>query len=164
MPCGPDDRFLVDFQLNIDSETIGHLYVSEPLCVDPSISVRDVLRQLQQHNRGCVLVVSDERLQGIFTERDALHRMASGEGLDEPVARAMAAQPVTVTIDDSVADAIEKMSVGGYRRLPVVDDQGRPRGVLKVSAILHFLVEHFPKVIYTLPPEPHHFPPDREGA
>ena len=37
-------------------------------------------------------------------------------------------------------------------------------GVLKVSGILHYLVEHFPKVVYTLPPEPHHKTAAREGA
>jgi hypothetical protein len=56
------------------------------------------------------------------------------------------------------------MSVGGFRRLPIVDDQGNVEGVLKVSGLLHYLVEHFPKVVYTLPPEPHYKTAAREGA
>jgi CBS domain-containing protein len=72
--------------------------------------------------------------------------------------------PVTLRKADTVAHAIGLMSAGGFRRLPIVDDSGRVRGVLKVSGILHYLVEHFPKVVYTLPPEPHHKTVTREGA
>jgi hypothetical protein len=63
-----------------------------------------------------------------------------------------------------VGKAIGLMSAGGFRRLPIVDDQGKPVGLLKVSGILHYLVEHFPKVVYTLPPAPHHKMGEREGA
>ena len=60
--------------------------------------------------------------------------------------------------------AISKMSHGGYRRVPVVDEKGRALSILKVSGILRYLVEHFPDVVYTLPPEPHYRPKSREGA
>ena len=56
------------------------------------------------------------------------------------------------------------MSVGGFRRLPIVDNQGNVEGLLKVSGLLHYLVEHFPNVVHTLPPEPHYKSADREGA
>ena len=45
------------------------------------------------------------------------------------------------------------MSGGGFRRLPIVDEAGSVHGVLKVSGLLHYLVEHFPKIVHTLPPE-----------
>lgn len=153
----------MDFQLNVDTETVGHLPLEKPVCVTSATSVRDVLRLLQQHQAGCVLVVEKEQLKGIFTERDALQRMAKCDGLDVPVSEAMTADVMSVEKSDTIAVAIEKMSAGGYRRLPVVE-AGRPRGLLVVSAILHYLVEHFPEVVYTLPPEPHHSPQEREGA
>ena len=56
------------------------------------------------------------------------------------------------------------MAKGGYRRLPVVDEAGHPIGVLGVSRLLEYLVEHFPKVVYTLPPQPHRASQEREGA
>ena len=76
----------------------------------------------------------------------------------------MMTDPVTVKAGDSVGKAIAKMSFGGYRRLPIVNDQGAAVGLLKVSGILHYLVEHFPEVVYTLPPKPHHMHKEREGA
>ena len=65
---------------------------------------------------------------------------------------------------DTLGAAITKMAHGGYRRLPIVDAEGRPVGFLKVGSILHFLVDHFPSTVYNLPPKPHHSTEAREGA
>jgi hypothetical protein len=56
------------------------------------------------------------------------------------------------------------MDEGGYRHLPVVDEGGRPVGVLSVKRIVHYLVEHFPTTVYNLPPNPGAVPQEREGA
>ena len=56
----------------------------------------------------------------------------------------MTPQPATLHESDSMATAIARMSKGGFRRMPIVDEQGRPKGMVKVSGILHYLVEHFP--------------------
>jgi branched-chain amino acid transport system substrate-binding protein len=48
--------------------------------------------------------------------------------------------------------------------LPIVDELGRPTGILTVQGIMHYLVEHFPAAIYNLPPVPHHSFQQREGA
>jgi CBS domain-containing protein len=110
------------------------------------------------------MICAGDKLLGIFTERDALRILSSGENLDGPVSKVMVQNPVTLRKADTVGHAIGLMSAGGFRRLPIVDDAGRVRGVLKVSGILHYLVEHFPNVVYTLPPEPHHKTETREGA
>ena len=154
----------VDFQLHLETETVDHCHPSRPLCARPTDSVRTVLRMLQQEKTGAAMVCDDQRLLGVFTERDALRLLADGANLDVPVAEKMIRDPVTVRKTDTVARAISLMSVGGFRRLPIVDDEGKIEGVLKVSGLLHYLVENFPKVVYTLPPEPHYKPGAREGA
>ena len=151
----------MDFELN--TETIVHLPKKDHVCVTSDTSVRDVLSKLQEARSGCMLVVDDDKLVGIFTERDALRRMATGQSLDEPVGQSMVRDVVSLEKSDTVATAIEKMASGGYRRLPVVED-GKPCGLLSVTNILHYLVEHFPQVVYTLPPNPHHSTNEREGA
>ena len=83
---------------------------------------------------------------------------------DTPVGTVMTSGPVTVTGQEPIRNAIQKMESGGYRHLPVVDATGRPVGVLSVKRIVHYLVEHFPRTIYTLPPEPNAFPQEAEGA
>jgi CBS domain-containing protein len=130
----------------------------------PTQSLREVIDLLSAAKQGCALVCDSERLIGLFTERDVVALMASGADLDQPVSATMTRSPVTVTATDSVASAITKMSTGGYRQLPVVDDQSKPVGLFKVSCILNYFVEHFPSTIYTLPPEPGQVPPTREGA
>ncbi len=154
----------MDFHLNLDTETVNHAFPAEPLCVSPEMSLREVFLLLKKHNRGNVMVCRDERLVGIFTERDALRLMARGGDLDATIESVMIRKPVTLAAEQTVGEAITMMAEGGYRRLPIVDGEGKPVGELKADGILRFLVEHFPKVVYTLPPEPHHTTQEREGA
>jgi len=156
--------FAVDFQLHLETETVDHCHPSKPLCAQPNDSVRTVLRRLQEARTGVAMICTAGKLDGIFTERDALRLLADGASLDVPVSDAMVRNPVTVRKTDTVAKAISLMSGGGFRRLPIVDDQGQVQGILKVSGLLHYLVEHFPKIVHTLPPAPHYKSADREGA
>jgi predicted transcriptional regulator len=154
----------VSFELNLNTETVDHCYPVEPLCLAPTETVAEAMRQMRDHNRGAVMVCRDQRVLGIFTERDALRVMAAGRGFDAPLEHAMTADPVVLRPTDKVARAISLMSKGGYRRLPIIDAAGKPTGILRVKGILHYLVEHFPAVVYNLPPEPHQTTHEREGA
>jgi CBS domain-containing protein len=154
----------VSFELNLNTETVECCYPVSPLCLAPADSVAEAVRQMQQHKRGAVMVCQDQRVVGIFTERDALRLMAANTSFDEPLQQHMTPDPVVLHASDKVGRAIRLMSKGGYRRLPIVDAAGRPTGLLRVRGILRYLVEHFPSVIYNLPPEPHHTTQEREGA
>lgn len=152
------------FQLHLDTETVGQIDAAPPLCVAPTVSTREVFELLRAQHRGCVCICQEDRLVGIFTERDALQLMAAGANLDVPIEAVMTRDPATIRASDTVEAAIAKMSLGGYRRLPVLDDEGRPVRLLKMASILHYLVQHFPKFVYNLPPEPGQTSQDREGA
>lgn len=154
----------MDHLLNLERDAVTLAHPAKPITVTPKTTVRDVFRQLREHRTGGVLICRDEVLLGIFTERDALRMMADGADLDAPIERVMVKDPVTLSSDDHVSDAVKCMSQGGYRRVPIVDDEGRPTGLVKVSGILHYLVEHFPETVYNLPPTPNSSPQTREGA
>lgn len=154
----------VNFDHQLTTETIEQAHPVEAVCVDPGVTVRAVLQLMKERNDGSVLITRDDKLVGIFTERDALRIMAEGADLEIPIEQVMVADPVTLSASDTVGKAIAKMSIGGYRRLPIVGESGGVIGVLKVSGILRYLVEHFPDVVYTLPPKPHHRTATREGA
>jgi CBS domain-containing protein len=154
----------VDIQLNLSTETVTHVHAREPLCVEPQVSVREVLRLLKEHRSGSAIVCRGDSVVGIFTERDALRLMASNAVLDTPIESVMTRDPMSLRAVDTVATAITRMSTGGYRRLPIVDDQGRLQGLLKVSGIMRYLVEHFPKTVYNQPPVTQAPPLEREGA
>jgi CBS domain-containing protein len=53
----------------------------EPMCVPPDATVRDAIDAMNEHRTGCVLVVDDGRLVGVFTERDVLTKIAA-QGTD----------------------------------------------------------------------------------
>lgn len=153
---------------SLETDRVGDLPIEEPVVVPPDMPVREVIESLQARRTGAVLVCETvdgvPTLRGIFTERDAVKRMARGASLEAAVEVAMVHPAVAVTRDDTVAHAIRTMSAGGYRRLPVVDEQGRPTGVVSVAGLLHYLVQFVPNAVYNLPPEPHHRTQDKEGA
>ena len=154
----------MSFLEHLTTERAERAYPETPICVEPQTTVRVALGLMKERNVGAVMVCRDGVLVGIFTERDALRMIAANSPLDVPIEKSMSADPVSLSANDTVGMAIAKMSRGGYRRLPIVDEQGRPKGILKVAGILHYLVDHFPKVVYNLPPEPFHATHDREGA
>lgn len=154
----------MDFQLNLETETVLNCHPAKPCCAAPTDSIRSVFKHLQEDKRGAAMICENNRLVGIFTERDALKLMAEGADWDAPISTVMITNVITLRPNDTVGHAIALMSKGGFRRLPIVDDQGRIVGVLKVDGILNYLVEQFPKVVYNLPPEPHHKTATREGA
>ena len=156
--------FEVDFKLNLNAETVDQCHPAEPLCLAPDATVAEALRQMKERNSGAVLICDDQIVIGIFTERDALKMMAAGASFNVPLRGHMTCNPVGLRVRDIVGKAIGMMVQGGYRRLPIVDDQGRPTGIVNVEGIMHYLVEHFPAVIYNLPPEPHQSTQQREGA
>ncbi|MCA9245988.1 MAG: CBS domain-containing protein [Planctomycetales bacterium] len=150
--------------LNLDAELIAEAHPVEPLSVVPDTSVREVFALMKAQKTGSVIICSDGKVAGIFTERDALNLMAQGASLDAPISEVMITTPATLHADDTVGTAVKRMSEGGYRRLPVVDGEGRCVSFLKVSGIIRYLIEHFPQTVYNLPPEPSQVMQTREGA
>jgi CBS domain-containing protein len=66
----------------------------------------------------------------------------------------MTANPETLGIDDGVAFALNRMIHGGFRHIPVVDDDGRAVGVLSQREIVAFIVSLLPSRVLNLPPQP----------
>ncbi len=155
----------MDLARNLKIDSVSRLNPRPPLQVGPDQAVREAVRLMRDEGVGCILVCDGDRVEGIFTERDLMRRvLAHGKPLTTPVAQCMTPHPVVVHPKDSIGAAIRRMEEGGYRHLPVVNDVGRPVGVLSVKQIVHYLVEHFPATIYNLPPDPGVIPQEREGA
>ena len=91
---------------------------------------------------------------GVFTERDVLFRIVDrGRNPAQlPLQEVMTPDPETLSVRSTVAHALNKMSVGGFRHIPVVDDEHRPAFVVSVRDVVEFLVESFPREVLNLPP------------
>ncbi len=87
---------------------------------------------MRQHGVGAVVILDDAgQLAGIFTGRDAVRALAAGKASPtHPVADAMTAAPVTAVARAQAIEALRRMSEGGFRHLPVVDENGNVLGVI----------------------------------
>ena len=95
------------------------------------------------------------RVLGVFTERDLVNRALEVRGWAKaPVRRFMTPTPETLRPADPVAYALNKMSVGAFRHVPLVDDAGRAAGMITAGDLIQFLVELCPEEVLNLPPEP----------
>jgi CBS domain-containing protein len=127
------------------SERIGHSLQSEMLVTaPPRASVLEAAELMLRHGVGAVLVVEDDLLVGIFTERDAVFRVLA-PGRDPRVVRleqVMTRQPVTVGPEATFGYAMLLMLEHGFRRLPVLED-GRPIGLVTARNALDPELEDF---------------------
>lgn len=136
------------------------------LMVDEATSLDEVLRLMREQRQGCVLVTRERRLFGIFTERDVLMKVV-GTRIDlerTPIRAFVTRNPVVLPADATIAYALNRMVVEGFRHVPVVDQNGCPAGVVSMRDIIEYLSEFFPKDVLNLPPEPMVSFRHREGA
>jgi CBS domain-containing protein len=134
---------------------IDKLVLRTPITVDAAATVVAAVDAMNTHRTGCVLVERDGKLAGIFTERDVLTKVMFRDGNRSfTVDRVMTANPETLEASATLAFALNRMSVGGYRHIPIVDKKGKPVGVLSMRDVVDFIVGLFPGSVINLPPTP----------
>lgn len=134
--------------MSIDSTTLRSpiqiLNPSKPICVKQKMRVNDVVKIMQENRIGCVCVVDDKNvLVGIFTERDILTKVL--ENLDFQkviVEEVMTPNPEYLYYDDEIAFALNRMHIGGFRHIPLIDLNGKPVGVISVKDIVTYLLNN----------------------
>ena len=105
--------------------------------VSAQVSGAEAARLMQRHRIGALLVVHDERLHGIFTERDMVFKVVA-QDLDPQstaVGQVMTSDPRTIAPESPFAQALDLMHEGGFRHVPVVEN-GRPLGVVSARDAL----------------------------
>jgi CBS domain-containing protein len=112
----------------------------EFLGVSPEATVRDVIKQMKAAGVGCALVLENGSLVGIFTERDLLHQVTGRDARSETtvVRELMSVNPEILSETDSVATAINKMSMGRYRHIPIRKADGS-YGVTSIKHVLKYI-------------------------
>ena len=148
-------------------EPIGNSEPRPAVCVAPTATVSEAIALMKEHGMGCVLVEQEGHLLGIFTERDVLFRVAAADrdARSTTVAEVMTPDPETLTMKDRLPYVLNLMAVGGFRHVPILDDDGHPVAVFSVKHIVERLVEFFPNDVLNLPPHPgKNITHTREGA
>jgi CBS domain-containing protein len=122
-------------------DPIRALNPRQPVTIGAAATIREAIQLMLGKDLGALLVVgADGKLLGILSERDLLTKVAGLPNYDQlPVRQFMTPDPEAVTADDTLAFAVHKMDVGGYRHVPVVAD-GRPTGVISSRDLLRHIV------------------------
>jgi len=104
---------------------VGQLIKRGVVHLRAAASVREACELMATNHVGAVLVMEDGRLDGIFTERDALNRVLAAR-LDPDTTRiadVMTREPITLSPQTPVTEALRLMSEIGFRHLPIVDQE-----------------------------------------
>jgi CBS domain-containing protein len=110
----------------------------EVVTIEPGASLAEAARLLAGKRIGAALILgADGRLAGIISERDIVRAIAAhgADALDEPVSQSMTRKVETCNEGEAVVHMMERMTVGKFRHMPVVD-QGRVVGLVSIGDIV----------------------------
>lgn len=125
------------------AEPLAHVPAQSPVRVETTDPVGLAVRLMQNADTDCVLVMSAGQLAGIITPWDILHKVAGpNEDLNAVTCgEVMTADPVFLREDDDVAVAINKMSIGGFRHIPLLQ-AGAPVAVVSIRDVFRHIAPH----------------------
>lgn len=104
--------------------TVREVMITDLVTVEPSTMSIEAVAAMSKAGVGSVLVVEDDALLGIYTERDVLRafdRMHADPARVSPISKGMTRKPQTIDPDATVGEAMDRMLDGGFRHLPVTD-------------------------------------------
>lgn len=136
-----------------------------PVTLSEDAPIDEAIRLMLDQGIGAILVVRGGKATGIFTERDVLRRVVSG-GIDRarPLREVMTGSPETLGLEDGISFALNRMIIGGFRHIPIVDEAGAPMAVLSLREVVAFIVSLLPSQVLNLPPEPMHEARSADGG
>lgn len=134
-----------ELERSLAEDQVGSLKITPFFPVEPDMTVGDVIRTMSKRNLFCALVIENDKLIGIFSERDVLEKVSGNFSAvqDQPIRKLMTAQPATVYDTDVVGKVINLMAVGGFRHVPVLDVNDRLIGILGPRRIVKILQKQF---------------------
>lgn len=138
-------------------EPISRLCDHDAVCLEETATVGEAIRLMQERQFGSVLVTKGGTLSGILTERDVLMKVADKDTgiLTKPLTAIMTPNPETLRKDDAIVFVMNKMQVGGFRHVPIVDEDNRPLHVVSLRDVLRFLLDEFGSAVLNVAGEPY---------
>ena len=137
---------------------VAHVTRSAPVALPTDTPVSRAIETMRKKKVGAVMVVSKtrpRRLVGILTERDVVARVLARRGYARlRLEKVMTPAPEALHPNDPLAYALNKMSAGHFRHVPLVDERGVPVGMLSTRDVVDFVVECIPEAVLNLPSDP----------
>ena len=130
-----------DLESALDDTALSEVASQPALTVSASTTLADTIHLMQQERRACVLIMENDRLIGIFTERDVLRLAGAGADFEAtPLRDSMTPNPLTISAEDGILEAAQLMGSRRLRHLPVVEG-GNLVGMVSIRDVLGFLAE-----------------------
>ena len=123
--------------------------IKPPLAVQPGDTVTFAVDRMLEGRRGSILIMENDRVVGIFTERDVLSRVI-GPRLDPEqtlLADVMTKEVKTMHESAELEEALVFMVRHHFRHLPVVDDLSKPIGMLSIRSIFGYYVDNQHRIL-----------------
>jgi CBS domain-containing protein len=156
-----------DLESALAHDKLADVAAQAPLILEVSTSLAEVIRTMRSERRASVLITRNGDLAGIFTERDILMKVAANpiDVEHTTVEPFMTPDPYTLPADATVALALNRMVLEGFRHIPILDEAGKPWKVISMRNLIEYLGEIYGREMLTIPPESsaRRFP-SREGA
>ncbi len=128
------------------TDILADLDPKQPLTAHVDISLAEAVNQLKEINVGFMALVDDDgKLTGVFTEGDIFTKIACKveDMSQKKVKDYMTASVTTLKADASIAQALHLMSIHHFRHIPIVDEEGKPDGVISFRSVVHYIEENF---------------------
>ena len=109
----------------------------ELVAAPPTASVMEVAALMTDAHVGALCILDEDRLVGIFSERDLMIRVlvAGRDPRKTPVADVMTRDVMTASLDDTRSECLQRMQEERFRHLPVLDN-GRAVAMLSMRDLL----------------------------
>ncbi len=124
------------------SAPISDLITGKDLLVaSPDDSIQKIVKIFQEQKKNCVLVYKNKKMVGILSNRDILWKV-TGKDKDlskVKVSQVMTPNPEYVGPDDPIAFVVNKMAMGGFRHVPVLQADGKPLSIILIKDVLGYL-------------------------
>ena len=112
--------------------------------IDPSATVLDATHKMNQHKLGALVVMSQGKVVGMFTERDVLRRIVGErrDPADTRVADVMTKEVICCSPTTDMDEVSAIMQQRRVRHVPVCDDSGDLHGVISIGDVNAYHVSH----------------------
>jgi CBS domain-containing protein len=120
--------------------TVADVMTRDLVSVDVGLSLTAAAQQMNDRKVGAALVFDGERIAGIVTERDVLRAVAEGRIEGTSVGDWMTRHPETIEPGDSTSTAATLMIHGGFRHLPVVEED-RVVGIVSIRDLMKVVLD-----------------------
>jgi predicted transcriptional regulator len=145
---------------------IKRVTMPKAISVEEGTSLGEVVSMMQEKKIGSIVITNKGKLTGILTERDILMKVIGKmeNWQTTAVSEVMTSAPQSLMEDDEIAYVLNNMHIGGYRHIPIVNENEEPIAMMSIKDVVGWILDHFPNEIANMTGEPYRGEKSRDGG